>query len=170
MLFIFQGPSGSGKTTQAEKLARRPGFYKITTATTRSPRPGEIDGIDYYFLTESDYDARLKRGEFAAPTAIHGARYGIPKDALEKAAFDKTRHAVLVLDAKGAEELRAMGAVIICLRLSEKERHSRLMKRKETGRFKKEPTENFLCDHILESTGDEDAVFEKLDAIVQSYL
>ena len=169
MLFVLQGPSGSGKTTQAAHLAREKNFEKIITATTRPPREGEVHGRDYYFLDENTYDARLAKGELLAPTAIHGAKYGIPKaDLLSIIGSDK-RHAVVVLDDKGAEALRASGAYVIGLRLDEATRHARLMKRREENRFDKEHF-NLQCDATVDGTGSEEAVFGALDRIVEKAL
>lgn len=169
MLFVLQGPSGSGKTTQADKLARRPDFIKITTTTTRPPRRGEVDGRDYHFLSDPDYDDRLKNGDLLAPTSIHGARYGIPKKALESAISDPKRHSVLVLDSRGAKTLRALGAIVICLHLSEAERRERLKKRGDLDRIAKEEMQS-PCDLTLQSGGDEEAVYRRLLDGIRPYL
>lgn len=166
MLFVLQGPSGSGKTTQAAHLAREKNFEKIITATTRAPREGEVHGRDYYFLDEKTYDARLKKGELLAPTAIHGAKYGIPKADLLSIIQSKKRHAVVVLDAEGAEALRASGAYVIGLRLDEATRHARLMKRREENRFDKEHF-NLQCDATVDGAGCEEAVFSELVGIIE---
>lgn len=165
MLFVLQGPSGSGKTTQAAHLAREKNFEKIITATTRPPREGEMNGRDYYFLDEKTYDARLKNGELLAPTAIHGARYGIPKADLLSIIGSHTRHAIVVLDDRGAEELRAAGAYVIGLRLDEATRHARLIKRRDEDRFDKEHFK-LQCDAIVDGSGSEEAVFDALNQVV----
>ena len=169
MLFVLLGPSGSGKTTQAEKLAELPHFHKIITATTRPARPSEKDGRDYYFLSDTGYDEKLKRGELLAPTQIHGARYGIPKEDLLALAQSNHRHGVVVLDDRGAKELRALGAIAIALTLPEAERHRRLERRKEKGRFQKEETD-FIADDTLSSEGDVEDVFSHLKNCVEKYL
>ena len=169
MLFVLQGPAGSGKTTQAAHLAREKNFKKIITATTRPPREGEMHGRDYYFLDEKTYDARLKNGGLLAPTAIHGARYGIPKADLLSIIGSHTRHAVVVLDAGGAEELRAEGAYVIGLRLDEATRHARLVKRREEDRFDKEHFD-LQCDATLDASGSEEAVFDALLGIIEKAL
>lgn len=165
MLFVLQGPSGSGKTTQAALLAREKNFEKIITATTRPPRAGEMNGRDYYFLDEKTYDARLKNGELLAPTAIHGAKYGIPKADLLSIIGSSTRHAIVVLDDRGAEELRAAGAYVIGLRLDEATRHARLIKRRDEDRFDKEHFK-LQCDAIVDGSGSEEAVFDALNQVV----
>lgn len=169
MLFVLLGPSGSGKTTQAEKLAELPGFHKIITATTRPMRAGEKDGRDYYFLSDELYDEKLNRGELLAPTKIHGARYGIPKEDLVSLARSKHRHGVVVLDDHGAKELQALGAVTIALTLPEKERHRRLDLRREKGRFRREIMV-FSADYNLSSEGTIEEVFRSIRSCVEKHL
>lgn len=169
MLFVLLGPSGSGKTTQAEKLAELPGFRKIITATTRPKRPGEVDGRDYYFLSEKVYVEKLNRGELLAPTKIHGARYGIPKEDLTSLAWSKNRHGVVVLDDRGAKELQTLGAVTIALTLPEKERHRRLDLRREKGRFRREIVD-FSADYSLSSVGTVEEVFHSIRICVEKHL
>lgn len=169
MLFVLQGPSGSGKTTQAMRLAREKHFEKIITATTRAPRIGEVHGKDYYFLDDATYDARLEKGELLAPTSIHGARYGIPKADLCALIESKDRHALVILDDKGARELKAMGAFVIGLRLDEATRHARLLKRKDEGRFTREHS-HITCDATVDASQSEEAVYRALSAAVDRAL
>lgn len=169
MLFVLQGPSGSGKTTQAMRLAQEKHFEKIITATTRAPRIGEVHGRDYYFLDDDAYDAKLKKGELLAPTSIHGARYGIPKADLTAFIESKDRHALVILDDKGARELKAMGAFVIGLRLDEATRHARLLKRKDEGRFTLEHF-RITCDATIDASQSEDAVYHALSAAVERAL
>ncbi|WP_082941286.1 hypothetical protein [Aedoeadaptatus pacaensis] len=169
MLFVLQGPSGSGKTTQAAHLAREKQFEKIITATTRAPRMGEVHGKDYYFLDDDTYDEKLKKGDLLAPTSIHGARYGIPKADLLSVIRSKDRHALVILDDKGARELKAMGAFVIGLRLDESTRHARLLKRKDEGRFTREHF-RITCDATVDASQSEDAVYHALSAAVEKAL
>lgn len=169
MLFVLQGPSGSGKTTQAMRLAQEKHFEKIITATTRAPRIGEVHGMDYYFLNDDAYDEKLKKGELLAPTSIHGARYGIPKADLCAFIESKSRHALVILDDKGARELKAMGAFVIGLRLDEATRHARLLKRKDEGRFTRERFD-IRCDATVDAAQSEDAVYDALSAAVERAL
>ena len=169
MLLVLQGPSGSGKTTQAMRLAREKQFEKIITATTRPPRIGEVHGKDYYFLDDDAYDARLEKGELLAPTSIHGARYGIPKADLCAFIESKSRHALVILDDKGARELKAMGAFVIGLRLDEATRHARLLKRKDEDRFTRERFD-IRCDATIDAAQSEDAVYDALSEEVDKAL
>lgn len=63
MLIILMGMSSSGKTSIAEELVSR-GWHKVVTFTTRPPRPGEVDGVDYYFISDREFKRRIKQGYF----------------------------------------------------------------------------------------------------------
>lgn len=170
MLFVIQGPSGSGKTTQAEFLAERPDFFRLITATTRPPRPGEIDGADYYFLSAEAFSKKKCAGALLATTEIHGACYGIPKTDLDALVQDKNRHAVVVLDDTGAKEVQAMGAKRICFVIEEKARTQRLLARKENGRFLPERIDNRRCDLIVDASGREDAIRQTIESYIEGVL
>ncbi|MDY3118838.1 MAG: AAA family ATPase [Peptoniphilus sp.] len=165
MLFVLQGPSGSGKTTQANRLAREKNFEKIITATTRAPRPGEKNGKDYCFISDARYSRMEKSGMLLAPTYIHGAKYGIPKVDLLPLIRSNARHGVVVLDDNGARELQALGAYVIALRLDEKERLSRLKKRREQGRLLPEHF-HIRPDARVDASEEEDLVYKKIASIV----
>jgi guanylate kinase len=108
-VFVISGPSGVGKDTIKNRLREskfRIGF--CVTATTRSARPGERDGFDYFFMTEAEFRAKLDRGEFIEHSVNHGKHlYGIPIEGLR--AGMRTGDDVLVTpDVKGAATLRAL--------------------------------------------------------------
>lgn len=108
-VFVISGPSGVGKDTIKNRL-RESGFPLgfCVTATTRPPRPGECHGIDYFFLSEEEFRAKLDRGEFIEHAINHGKHwYGIPIEGLR--AGMRTGDDVLVTpDVKGAATLRAL--------------------------------------------------------------
>src|SRR5690606_21109205 len=76
ILFVVSGPSGSGKTTLCRQLAADGEAHYSISCTTRSPRPGEIDGQDYHFLEESEFLRRLEARHFLEHATVHGNRYG----------------------------------------------------------------------------------------------
>ncbi|MFH1378142.1 MAG: guanylate kinase [Planctomycetota bacterium] len=81
ILLLLVGPTASGKTTLLNKLlARRPDIRRMVTATTRAPRPGEIDGENYYFLDRATFEARIKENWFLEYEDVHGNLYGTPRD------------------------------------------------------------------------------------------
>src|SRR2546428_3403956 len=76
ILFVISAPSGAGKTTLVDALRQTPEFVYSVSCTTRSPRTGEIEGEDYQFLSEADFLARVKAGEFLEHAKVHGHYYG----------------------------------------------------------------------------------------------
>jgi guanylate kinase len=76
VLFVISAPSGAGKTTLVDALRQTAEFVYSVSCTTRAPRTGEIDGEDYQFLSESDFVARVKDGEFLEHATVHGHYYG----------------------------------------------------------------------------------------------
>ncbi|MBS7262900.1 MAG: guanylate kinase [Eubacteriales bacterium] len=80
LLLVVSGPSGAGKGTICAGLrARRPEIRVSTSVTTRSPRPGEIEGVHYFFRTEEEYDELLAQNAFLEHAEVHGHRYGTLK-------------------------------------------------------------------------------------------
>ena len=79
-VFIISGPSGVGKDAVIEQLRERfPEAFFAVTATTRERRPGEIDGVHYFFLGEDDFRERLAEGEFLESATVYGNLYGVLK-------------------------------------------------------------------------------------------
>lgn len=106
-LVVLSGPAGAGKTTIAERLVKRypRQARRAITATTRSPRPGEKHGIDYYFLTRDEFCQGIEEGNFLEYTEFNHNLYGTPKRELEE---DIARGGVilLVIEVDGAESIR----------------------------------------------------------------
>src|SRR5437762_11031923 len=76
ILFVVSAPSGAGKTTLCDALRQTPDFVYSVSCTTRPPRAGEIEGEDYRFLSEADFVARVKAGEFLEHAKVHEHYYG----------------------------------------------------------------------------------------------
>ena len=76
-LFVVSGPSGAGKSTLVRRLlASVPGLDFSVSCTTRKPRPGEEDGVDYHFVDDAEFDRREQAGEFLEWARVHDRRYG----------------------------------------------------------------------------------------------
>ena len=75
-LLVVSGPSGSGKTTLCRRATENGLCVYSISCTTRQPRPGEVNGVDYHFLTPAEFDARVERGDFLEYAEVHGNRYG----------------------------------------------------------------------------------------------
>ena len=109
MLVIISGPSGVGKDTIIDALRRRqhdPELYYVVTCTTRAPRPGEVDGSSYHFLSRSAFAALRQRGELLESAQVHGHWYGTPRrDVLE--ALRAGQDVILKIDVQGAAAVKA---------------------------------------------------------------
>jgi len=104
---ILSAPSGGGKTSIARRLlAERDDVGYSVSCTTRAPRPGEVDGRDYYFLTPDAFDAARDRGEFAEWAVVHGNRYGTLKREVERVVA-AGRHVLMDIDIQGARAFSA---------------------------------------------------------------
>ncbi len=106
ILFVVSAPSGAGKTTLCDALRQTPNFVYSVSCTTRPPRAGEIEGEDYYFLSEDDFLARMHGGEFLESANVHGRYYGTLREPIVK----NLRQGVDVLidiDTQGAAAIRA---------------------------------------------------------------
>jgi guanylate kinase len=116
VLLILAGPAGVGKSTLCDRLvAEVPGFERVITATTRPPRPNEVNGRDYHFLTEAEFDAALAANHFLEWACVHQKyRYGT----LKSAVLDRLPHTNLVanVDVQGVRSIRAAAAQTDLLR------------------------------------------------------
>lgn len=111
-LLIVSGPSGSGKTTLC-RCAEAAGLtgYSIS-CTTRAPRPGEQDGVDYHFLTPEVFAEKVQNGEFLEYATVHGNSYGTLKaDIIEL--LQAGKNVVMDIDVQGAASIRACEDAII---------------------------------------------------------
>ena len=102
---VLAGPTGVGKTTVARALAEDPErFVFSVSATTRRPRPGERDGVDYEFVSREEFERMVDAGEFAEWARVHDQLYGTP---LRNLAGDDGRRVLLDIDVQGAAQVRA---------------------------------------------------------------
>lgn len=103
---VLSAPSGAGKTTIARKLLgiRTDVGYSVS-CTTRAPRLGERDGVDYHFLSPEAFEYAVQRGEFAEWAEVHGKRYGTLMSEVEKV-MAAGKHVMLDIDVQGARQLR----------------------------------------------------------------
>jgi guanylate kinase len=107
LIILISAPSGGGKTTLCDMLLQAcPGMTRAITCTTRDPRPGEQDGVDYYFFSAADFLKRVQAGHFVEHATVHGNSYGLLKSEL----LGKLRAGTDVLlnvDVQGAATIRA---------------------------------------------------------------
>jgi guanylate kinase len=105
ILFIVSSPSGAGKSTISRKLLASDGGLEMSvSATTRPPRPGEVDGRDYHFVDTPTFKDMVAKGEFLEWAHVFGHRYGTPHGAVEKA-LSEGRDVLFDIDWQGAQQL-----------------------------------------------------------------
>lgn len=105
-LLVLSGPGGVGKSTVASRIRQaRENFWVSVSATTRPPRHNEKDGIDYYFLTDNEFDRRIEKNDFLEWAQFAGARYGTPREGVEKA-LSQGKNVLLEIEIEGARQVR----------------------------------------------------------------
>ena len=111
-LLVLSGPGGVGKSTVAKELRKESNFYVSISATTRVPRHNEQEGIDYFFISDSEFEARKAAGDFLEWAEFAGAKYATPKSQVEDALGDG-KNVLLEIDIAGAEQVRKVSTEAI---------------------------------------------------------
>jgi guanylate kinase len=105
-VFVITGPSGVGKGTLISRLRERvPELELSVSATTRPPRPGERDGVDYHFLTPEEFQAHVDAGDFLEHASYSGNRYGTLRSEVERR-LREGRPVALEIEVQGARQVR----------------------------------------------------------------
>jgi guanylate kinase len=106
LLIILSSPSGAGKTTIARRLlASDTSIGFSVSATTRAPRPGEVDGREYHFVSRAEFHAMVERGELLEHAEVFGHLYGSPRGPIE-AAMGQGRDTLFDIDWQGGQQIR----------------------------------------------------------------
>lgn len=107
LLAVVSGPSGTGKGTVLEEFfTHHPAAKYSVSATTRPPRPGEIDGVHYFFVTEPVFRTMIDGGEFLEWARVHQAYYGTPRAAVDQV-LDAGLDCILDIDVQGGKQVKA---------------------------------------------------------------
>lgn len=116
LLVVVSGPAGSGKGTVDAHLLKRDDFVYSVSATTRAPRPGEVDGVHYHFISVEEFKERLERGDMIEYTQYCGNFYGTPKKEAEEV-LASGRNLILEIEVEGAHNVKSKypEAVLILL-------------------------------------------------------
>jgi guanylate kinase len=105
-VFVLSAPAGTGKTTLVRMLSQEfPCVYESISCTTRPIRPGEVEGQDYYFLSQEEFKKRISQGDFLEYAEVFGYYYGTSQ-ALVKKQQEMGKHVFLVIDTQGAMQLK----------------------------------------------------------------
>jgi guanylate kinase len=115
-LLVLSGPGGVGKSTVAKALRKRNEFWVSVSATTRTARHNEVDGVDYFFYTENEFDNAVKSDLFLEWAEFAGNRYGTPRKPVEDALRDG-KNVLLEIEISGAKQVKesASEAILIFL-------------------------------------------------------
>lgn len=134
LIFVLSAPSGTGKTTIQKILKDElKDIDIIVTYTTRKQRPGEINGIDYNFITEEEFKNMINQNKFIEWSLVYGNYYGVPKDKIEEN-LKKQKKTLLIIDTQGGLKIKNIypsAFLIGLLPPSLKEQEKRLRKRKD---------------------------------------
>ena len=105
LMMVVSGPAGSGKGTVLSHLLCRDDFAYSVSATTRGPRPGEVNGVNYHFITREDFLSRIESGDMLEHTEYCGNFYGTPRKEAE-AVLASGRNLILEIEVEGAENIK----------------------------------------------------------------
>ena len=112
---MVSGPAGVGKGTLVARMREVfPHVGLPVSATTRQPRPGEIDGVAYHFLTDEEFDERVARGEFLEWAQVHDHRYGTLKSEIETC-LERGQSVILEIDVQGGNNVRRVFPDVVCI-------------------------------------------------------
>jgi guanylate kinase len=177
-LFVITAPSGAGKTSLIDALVRADPSLKLSISyTTRAPRPGEKDGVDYHFVDEPAFLGMQQRGEFLESAEVHGYRYGTSRKVITEA-LARGEDLILEIDWQGARQVRGIypecvGIFILPPSIEELERRMRsrgqdadpvIRRRLDNARGEMEHAGEF---HYAIINKDFDTARQELAAIIQ---
>lgn len=132
VLIVISGPSGAGKGTICKALLEKhKDLYISVSATTRSPRNGEVDGVNYYFLTREQFNTKVSENGFLEYAEVYGNFYGTPKANVEQM-LEEGKDVILEIDIQGALQVKenfSEGVFIFILPPSMEELKQRIIKR-----------------------------------------
>ncbi|MEG0238081.1 MAG: guanylate kinase [Clostridium sp.] len=177
VLLVISGPSGAGKGTICKALLdKHKEIYLSVSATTRAPRKGEVEGVNYYFTTKENFVQKVEEGDFLEHAEVYGNYYGTPKSGVEKM-LEQGKDVILEIDIQGALKVKENceeGIFIFILPPSMEELKQRIIKRgSETPeslmtRFKSAYKEiNYISKYNYAVVNDEvDVAVNKLEAII----
>ena len=175
--FTISAPSGTGKTTLVVRLLKEfPNLKRSISCTTRPPRPGEKEGVDYYFLDRETFEKMLKKDSFFEHEEVHGAFYGTPKAPILQRRAEGL-DTILDIDTRGAQNLKkafpdtcsiflmppSLEVLEERLRKRQTEEESSLQRRLQDARSQMDEHDKF--DYVI-MNDDVDRAYEQLRKII----
>jgi guanylate kinase len=172
LIFVMSAPAGTGKTTLTSRLYAE---YEGTvvpsiSCTTREKRPGEIDGVHYFFLSVADFQSKVERGEFLEYTELFGAYYGTLKTSITRPQ-EQGQHVFMVIDTQGALAVKKHleATFIFLVPPSQKILKERLIKRNtESEDFVKQRLERSVAELSFAKEYDYIIVNDELEIAYQA--
>lgn len=134
LMIVISGLPGVGKDSVVKRMIQRePAFHFVVTVNTRPPRPGEVDGIDYIFISEEEYFRRQEQGELLESARVYNEYKGVPKQQVQ-AALASGKDVVMRLDVQGAGTIKQLypEALLIFLTVQNEEEMVRRLERRQT--------------------------------------
>lgn len=179
LLIVLSGPSGSGKNTVCDMAKEvMPNIWESVSMTSRKPRKGEVDGKDYYFVSEEEFEKNIEDGKMLEHAKFAGNYYGTPRESVQKQ-LDAGKDVLLVIEIQGALQIKekipqalfvfllppSMKELKRRLRMRKTETEEKLMERFETAykEINELPKYNYV---IVNDKADEAA--RKLEAIINA--
>lgn len=179
LLIVLSGPSGSGKNTVCDMAkAVMPNIWESVSMTSRKPRKGEVDGKDYYFVSEEEFEKNIEEGKMLEHAKFAGNYYGTPRESVQKQ-LDAGKDVLLVIEIQGALQIKekipqalfvfllppSMKELKRRLRMRKTETEEKLMERFETAY--KEINELSKYNYVIVNDKADEAA-RKLEAIISA--
>ena len=132
-LYVVSGPSGAGKSTVCKLVRERLGINLSISATSRKPRNGEQEGVDYFFITAEEFERKIKNGDFLEYANVHGNYYGTLKEVVESN-LNKGLNVILEIDVQGAliAKEKKKDAVLVFFRTKDMETLEKRLRNRKT--------------------------------------
>lgn len=163
LMLVISGPAGSGKGTVNAMLLARDDFAFSVSATTRAPRPGEIDGVNYHYITRESFLSRIESGDMLEYTEYCGNFYGTPKKEAEEV-LRTGKNLILEIEVEGAQNVKKKypdAVLVLLLPPSYSEQESRL-------RGRGTETEQKILERLARAK-EEVALADQYDYVVYNY-